>query len=71
MEERKYMGKAQRRVTPTKSVSTITSLEEKERGQAENNYSFRSLRITRHSATGEQFKDAWGNKNHTDAEMEP
>eukprot|EP00957_Ditylum_brightwellii_P072064 5477891-Ditylum_brightwellii.AAC.1 len=38
MEERKYMGKVQRRVTPTKSASTITSLEEKGRGQAENNH---------------------------------
>eukprot|EP00957_Ditylum_brightwellii_P079171 6021342-Ditylum_brightwellii.AAC.1 len=65
------MGKAQRRVTPTKSASTITSLEEKGRGQAKNDHSFRALRITRHSATGEQSKDAWEHEKHTDAEMEP
>eukprot|EP00957_Ditylum_brightwellii_P003585 271804-Ditylum_brightwellii.AAC.1 len=69
MEE--YMGKAQRRVTPIKSASTITSLEEKGRGQAEKDHSFRLLRITHHSATGEQSKETWENKKHTDAEMEP
>eukprot|EP00957_Ditylum_brightwellii_P019718 1487906-Ditylum_brightwellii.AAC.1 len=65
------MGKAQRRVTPVKLASTITSSEKTGRRQAKNDHSLCSLRTKRHSATVEQSKEAWENKNHMDAEMEP
>eukprot|EP00957_Ditylum_brightwellii_P081154 6173915-Ditylum_brightwellii.AAC.1 len=71
MEESKHMGKAQRRVTPVKSTSFITSSEQKGRRQAKNDHSLCLLRIKRHSATVEQSKEAWENEKHMDAEMEP
>eukprot|EP00957_Ditylum_brightwellii_P139139 10605917-Ditylum_brightwellii.AAC.1 len=71
MEEQKHMGKVQGQVTPTRSASTISSLEEKGRSQTKKAHSLRSLRIPRHSAIGEQFKNAGETNKHTDAEMEP
>eukprot|EP00957_Ditylum_brightwellii_P192085 14622398-Ditylum_brightwellii.AAC.1 len=71
MEERKHMGTVQRQVTPNRSASTSSSFQEQGRGQVENAHSARSLRTTRHSATGNQFTDAGETNKHTDTEMEP
>eukprot|EP00957_Ditylum_brightwellii_P171026 13019331-Ditylum_brightwellii.AAC.1 len=65
------MGKVQRRVTPTRSASTISSPAEKGRSQIKNAHSLRPLRIPRHSAIGEQLKNAGETNKHIDAEMKP